>query len=95
MKFGEKVRKRIYVTSGCLALIGIFAMRWNVVIGGQLFSKSFLGYTTYKIELVTREGLLAAIGLVILPLLFLWVLVKLLPPWPEKSQALHEVSAGD
>ena len=30
-------------TAGCLTLIGIFAMRWNVVIGGQLFSKSFLG----------------------------------------------------
>ena len=40
-------------------MIGIFAMRWNVVIGGQLFSKSFLGYTTYKMEFVTREGLLA------------------------------------
>ncbi|MGA3032565.1 MAG: NrfD/PsrC family molybdoenzyme membrane anchor subunit [Terracidiphilus sp.] len=89
----EIVRKRIYVISGCLALIGIFAMRWNVVIGGQLFSKSFLGYTTYKVGLVTREGLLVAIGLTILPLLFLWVLVKLLPPWPEKS--LHEATAAD
>jgi Ni/Fe-hydrogenase subunit HybB-like protein len=89
----EIVRKRIYATSGCLALVGIFAMRWNVVIGGQLFSKSFLGYTTYKIDLVTREGLLVAVGLTILPLLFLWALVKLLPPWPEKS--LHEASAGD
>jgi Ni/Fe-hydrogenase subunit HybB-like protein len=66
-------------------LIGIFAMRWNVVIGGQLFSKSFLGYTTYKMSLVTREGLLVAIALTLLPLVFLWVLVKLLPPWPEKS----------
>jgi Ni/Fe-hydrogenase subunit HybB-like protein len=89
----EVVRKRIYAIAGCLALIGIFAMRWNVVIGGQLFSKSFLGYTTYKMELVTREGLLVAIGLTILPLLFLWALVKLLPPWPEKS--LHEAAAGD
>jgi Ni/Fe-hydrogenase subunit HybB-like protein len=85
VKFPEMVRKRIYVTSGCLALIGIFAMRWNVVIGGQLFSKSFLGYTTYKMSLVTREGLLVAIALTLLPLFFLWVLVKLLPPWPEKS----------
>jgi predicted membrane protein len=68
-------------------------MRWNVVIGGQLFSKSFLGYTSYKMELVTREGLLVAIGLTILPLLFLWALVKLLPPWPEKSP--HEAAAGD
>ncbi len=39
-----------------LTLVGIFAMRWNVVIGGQLFSKSFLGYTTYKMEFATREG---------------------------------------
>jgi hypothetical protein len=38
-------------------VIGIFAMRWNVVIGGQLFSKSFLGYTTYKMAFATREGL--------------------------------------
>ena len=35
-------------------------MRWNVVIGGQFFTKSFLGYTTYKMTLVTREGLLVA-----------------------------------
>src|SRR5579859_2411159 len=34
VKFPEVVRKRMYVTSGVLALIGIFAMRWNVVIGG-------------------------------------------------------------
>jgi len=85
VKLPEITRKYIYVLSGCLALIGIFAMRWNVVIGGQLFSKSFLGYTTYKMALVTREGLLVAIALTLLPLLFLWVLVKLLPPWPEKN----------
>jgi Ni/Fe-hydrogenase subunit HybB-like protein len=93
VKLPETARKRIFVLSGCLILISVFAMRWNVVIGGQLFSKSFLGYTTYKMELVTREGLLVAAGLTILPLLFLWALVKLLPPWPEKS--LHEAAAGD
>jgi Ni/Fe-hydrogenase subunit HybB-like protein len=80
-KLPDLARKAIYVTSGCLTLIGIFAMRWNVVIGGQLFSKSFLGYTTYKMDLVTREGLLMAIALAILPFVFLWILVKLLPPW--------------
>ena len=85
VKLPEIARKRIYSVSGCLTLIGVFAMRWNVVIGGQLFSKSFLGYTTYKMSLVTREGLLVAIFLTILPLIFLWALVKLLPPWPEKS----------
>ena len=85
LKLSEMARKRIYVLAGCLTLIGIFAMRWNVVIGGQLFSKSFLGYTTYKMGLITREGLLVAIVLMVLPFVILWVLVKLLPPWPEKS----------
>ena len=92
LKLPEVTRKRIYVASGCLTLIGILAMRWNVVIGGQLFSKSFLGYTTYKMGFVAREGLLTAIALTILPFLILWALVKLLPPWPEKaSQAVPEV----
>jgi Ni/Fe-hydrogenase subunit HybB-like protein len=93
VKLPEIARKRIYALAGALTLIGIFAMRWNVVIGGQLFSKSFLGFTTYKMTLVTREGLLPAIFLTLLPLVFLWALVKLLPPWPEKT--VHEAAAAD
>ena len=60
-------------------------MRWNVVIGGQLFSKSFLGYTSYKVGFATREGLLPAIALMLLPFVIFVVLVKLLPPWQEQG----------
>lgn len=87
VKLTESARKGLYGLAGVLAMIGIFAMRWNVVIGGQLFSKSLLGYTTYKMGFATREGLLPAIVLLILPFVILWVLVKLLPPWPEKAGA--------
>jgi Ni/Fe-hydrogenase subunit HybB-like protein len=80
-RIGEQARRLMYAAAGTLTLIGIFAMRWNVVIGGQLFSKSFLGYTTYKLALTTREGLLAAIFLMILPFIILWGLTRLLPPW--------------
>jgi Ni/Fe-hydrogenase subunit HybB-like protein len=90
----ETARKRMYAVAGSLALIGIFAMRWNVVIGGQLFSKSFLGYTTYKMALATREGLLAAIALTLLPLLILAVFVKILPPWTDSGQASIPVAAA-
>ena len=83
VKFTETARKRIYAVAGCLTVIGIFAMRWNVVIGGQLFSKSFLGFTTYKMGFATREGLLTAIILMLLPFIILWILVKLLPPWTD------------
>ena len=96
LRLAEVQRKHIYVLAGCLTLVGIFAMRWNVVIGGQLFSKSFLGYTTYKMGFVAREGLLTAIILTILPFFILWVLVKLLPPWSEKEAVvISATAAGD
>jgi len=82
-KLSEAARRRMYTTAGILTLIGIFAMRWNVVVGGQLFSKSFLGYTTFKVEFAAREGLLPAIGLMLLPFLIFAVLITLLPPWPK------------
>jgi Ni/Fe-hydrogenase subunit HybB-like protein len=81
----EAARKGIYFLAGILTLVGIFAMRWNVVIGGQLFSKSFLGYTTYKLDFATREGLLTSIILMLLPFGILWALIKLLPPWSENE----------
>jgi len=87
VRLSERMRKGLYAAAGLLTLIGIFAMRWNVVIGGQLFSKSFLGYTTYKLEFATREGLLPSIIILILPFLILWVLVKLLPPWEREEPA--------
>ena len=83
IRLNDAGRRVLYAVAGCLTLIGIFAMRWNVVVGGQLFSKSFLGYTTYKLGLIDREGLLVAIALTILPFFILWSLIKLLPPWEE------------
>ena len=94
VKLSGPARKTIYAISACLTLIGIFAMRWNVVIGGQLFSKSFLGYTTYKMGFATREGLLPAVILMALPFAILWVLMKILPPWP-KGDAKGGIPAGD
>jgi Ni/Fe-hydrogenase subunit HybB-like protein len=86
-RLAPRIRLWLYTASGVLTLVGIFAMRWNVVIGGQLFSKSFLGYTTYKMGFATREGLLPAILVMILPLIILAVLVKLLPPWETEHAA--------
>ena len=82
----ERARLGVYGAAGVLTLVGIFAMRWNVVIGGQLFSKSFLGYTSYKMGFATREGLLPSILLLLLPFVILWGLVRLLPPWPGDGE---------
>jgi Ni/Fe-hydrogenase subunit HybB-like protein len=94
-RLAPRARVRLYLAAGCLTLIGIFAMRWNVVIGGQLFSKSFLGYTTYKMGFATREGLLPAILLMLLPFGILAVLLRVLPPWdhpPAEAEAAAEAA---
>jgi len=72
------LRQRIYFVVGILVLFGIFFMRWNVVIGGQLFSKSFLGFTSFKLGLIGAEGSLMAAVWIILPFL---ILAFLLWPW--------------
>jgi len=94
VRFRHEVRRVLYVVAGSLTLMGIFAMRWNVVIGGQLFSKSFLGYTTYKMAFATKEGLLPAILLMILPFVILWVLIRLLPPWGHEAETARSHARG-
>jgi Ni/Fe-hydrogenase subunit HybB-like protein len=78
-RFGEDLRKLIYFSAAILIQIGIFSMRWNVVIGGQLFSKSFRGLMGYKMEVMGIEGLVMALFLLALPLVILAGLVRLLP----------------
>ena len=82
-----ELRQLIYLAGAVLIQIGIFSIRWNVVIGGQLFSKSLRGLTVYKVELFGVEGLAMTIGLLCLPFVVLWVLVKILPPWEESAPA--------
>jgi len=86
-KINEELRRLFYFTSAILIQLGIFATRWNVVIGGQLFSKSFRGLTTYKMEVVGIEGLIVAIVLLITPFILLTVLLKLLPAGENENAA--------
>ncbi len=85
-KFPNELRRLLYFTSAILVQVGIFSTRWNVVIGGQLFSKSFRGLTVYKVELMGIEGLFMTIGLMILPLFILWFFIKVLPPWDPNEK---------
>ncbi len=79
----DELRKLLYFVSAGLIQLGIFSTRWNVVIGGQLFSKSFRGLTTYKMELMGIEGLITSLVLLILPFIILAILLKILPPWKK------------
>ncbi len=92
VKANEELKRLIYFGSAILVLIGIFSIRWNVVIGGQLFSKSLRGLTVYKLELFGLEGLLVASALMILPFIILWAFIKIVPPWTD-ARPTEEVSA--
>jgi len=73
----EGVRKRMYFTCSVFILIGVLAMRWNVVMGGQFFSKSLRGVMSYKFEFAGAEGWFLGLILLILPCVILTVLIKL------------------
>ncbi|MBI2202686.1 MAG: polysulfide reductase NrfD [Candidatus Rokubacteria bacterium] len=78
-RFNDDLRKLLYFTAVILIQLGIFATRWNVVIGGQLFSKSFRGLMTYKMEVMGIEGLAVTIVVLVLPFVILAAFVRLLP----------------
>ena len=80
-----RIRQFIYFSISLMVLIGIFFMRWNVVIGGQLFSKSFHGFTSFKLGLIGSEGFLMTLAWMIIPLLILAFLLWLLPPWKKQT----------
>jgi Ni/Fe-hydrogenase subunit HybB-like protein len=73
----EAVRRRMIFGSSAMILVGVLAMRWNVVIGGQLFSKSLRGVMGYKLEFAGVEGWLMGLILLSLPFIILTVFVKL------------------
>ena len=83
MKSPSDLKKMVYFISAILVQVGIFSTRWNIVIGGQLFSKSFRGLTVYKITFFGLEGFFASVIVFCLPFILLYVLTKILPPWEE------------
>ncbi|MBI4486229.1 MAG: polysulfide reductase NrfD, partial [Acidobacteria bacterium] len=86
-----ELRRMMYFGAALLIQIGIFCTRWNVVIGGQLFSKSLRGLTVFKLEVLGPEGFFAAAGMLMLPLVVLFILTRILPPWPDAAASVAEV----
>jgi Ni/Fe-hydrogenase subunit HybB-like protein len=84
-----ELRRMMYFGAALLIQIGIFCTRWNVVIGGQLFSKSLRGLTVYKLQMLGLEGFFMSAALLMLPLVVLFVLVRILPPWPDAAARVH------
>lgn len=96
VRFPDELRRLLYLASATLIQIGIFSTRWNVVIGGQLFSKSLRGLTVYKMGLMGLDGFFMSLLLLVAPFVLLYIFVKVLPPWKEAtSTGVPEQAPGD
>ena len=93
----EAIRRTMIFWSGAMILLGVLFMRWNVVMGGQFFSKSFRGVMSYKMEFAGQEGWLLSAAIMCLPFIILTVLVKLFlsEQLPASEHAPHDSAAGE
>jgi Ni/Fe-hydrogenase subunit HybB-like protein len=90
---GDRVANTLSFTAATLLLIQVFAMRWNVVIGGQMISKSLAGLReAYHPELFGKEGIMAAIGIMIVPFIIIFVAEWLLPMFRYSEEQTEKLS---
>jgi Ni/Fe-hydrogenase subunit HybB-like protein len=80
-----RVRHVMAFVSGLLLLVQVLAMRWNVVMGGQMYSKSFRGFLNFHVDVVGREGLLAVLFIFTLPFVAMLIFSRVLPLWGPVS----------
>lgn len=79
-----RVKNVLIWTSSGMLLLQVLFMRWNVVIGGQLVSKSMRGFTEYFPGIFEKEGLLVGFLLILSPFILLRFFDKLFPFFTQK-----------
>lgn len=82
-KVSQRVAHGLIWTSAAMLLVQVLLMRWNVVIGGQLVSKSMRGFTDYFPGLWEKEGLITAAVIFTAPFIILYVFHRIIPLFPD------------
>jgi Ni/Fe-hydrogenase subunit HybB-like protein len=80
-----RLKNLIIWISSVMLLLQVLFMRWNVVIGGQLVSKSMRGFTEYFPGLWDKEGLIVSFLIILVPFILLYLFDKIFPFFGEKS----------
>ena len=90
----DRVRNTLAMVASLLLLLQVFAMRWNVVIGGQMFSKSLRGFReNYTPGMFDKEGILAAVAIFVLPFILLIIFERILPTFRMSENDPGELAA--
>ena len=93
VKLSDKIVMKWGSVLSAMILIQVLLMRWNVVIGGQLMSKSERGHAVFHPGFFTKEGIVVSIIIMTLPVVFLWLLSKVFPFWLDDDPAVERQSA--
>jgi Ni/Fe-hydrogenase subunit HybB-like protein len=78
----DRVANVVIWTAATMLLVQVLLMRWNVVVGGQMVSKSMRGFTSYFPGVWEKEGLVVAATIFTFPFFILWVFHKIVPLFP-------------
>jgi len=81
----DRVSNRLTWIAATMLLVQVLLMRWNVVIGGQLLSKSLRGFTSYFPGIFEKEGVLTAGIIFTLPFGLLYLFHRFVPLFPESA----------
>jgi len=86
---GLTIRRTVVGVS--LVLLGVFMMRWNVVIGGQAFSLTLAGYMEYVLPVIPhsietfKEGVAGALSVLVFPFVLFYFYTKIFPVFPASE----------
>ena len=83
VRIRDKVANAMIWTAATMLLAQVLLMRWNVVVGGQLLSKSMRGFTSYFPGIWEKEGLVTAAVVFTLPFFILYVFHRIVPLFPD------------
>jgi Ni/Fe-hydrogenase subunit HybB-like protein len=83
----DRIRNTLSMVASLLLLLQVLSMRWNVVIGGQMFSKSMRGFReAYVPGMFEKEGILAAALILFIPFVLLVIFERVLPTFRHLAQ---------
>ena len=85
-KLRTRMAHALIWTASLMLLIQVLLMRWNVVIGGQLLSKSMRGFTSYLPGIWEKEGLALAAVIFTLPFVILYIFHRLVSLFPSAAE---------
>ncbi len=86
-KLKQRTAYMLIWLSSAMLLVQVLLMRWNVVIGGQLISKSMRGFTSYFPGIWDKEGIIMAGVLITMPFIILYLFHRVVSLFPEIERA--------